>query len=251
MTHPATALPLTSDETSMSTSHVKILHPPIVEALLDVDCDMPPAFDLDTVQKPLSEAFQEQYPKFHALFLEEARIEQKGDQPIQVSTQHRLQGFQFLKEDEKQLVQTRVQGFTFNRLAPYTSLDDYLPEIKRAWGLFVTIVAPIQIRVVRLRYINRIVLPLTDGRVTCEDYLKVGPRIPDEDGLRLASFLNQYTAMKMETGDLVNTVLTSQPPENNGLPILLDICVTSGTHKLGLACSKDTFITALEKSYLS
>ncbi len=217
----------TSDETSMSISHVKLLHPPIVEAVVDVDCDMPPTFDLATVQKPFGEALLDQYPKFHALFLEEARIEQKMDQPLQVSAQHRLQALQFLKENEQQLVQVRMQGFTFNRLAPYTSLDDYLPEIKRVWGLFATIVAPIQIRAVRLRYINRIVLPLTDGRVNLEDYLKVGPRLPDEDSLRLRSFLNQYSAMKMETGDRVDSVLTSQPPENDGLPILLDICVTS------------------------
>ncbi|MSQ46886.1 MAG: TIGR04255 family protein [Deltaproteobacteria bacterium] len=212
----------------MSTSHVKFLHPPIVEAVLDVDCDMSPAFDLAAVEKPLRETFRDQYPRFRALFLEEAHLEQKVDQPVQVSAQRKLQAFQFFKEDEKQLIQVRVQGFTFNRLAPYTSLDDYLSEIKRAWDIFASIASPIQIRAVRLRYINRIVLPLTDGRVNCEDYLKVGPSLPDEDGLRLASFLNQYTAVNMETGDHVNSVLASQPPESNGLPIILDICVTSG-----------------------
>lgn len=212
----------------MNTSHGKLLHPPIVEAVLDVDCDMPPAFGLALMQKPLSEAFQDQYPKSHVLFLEEARIEQEVDQPIQVSAQQRLQSLQFLKEDGKQLIQVRMQGFSFNRLAPYTTLDDYLPEIKRVWGLFATIVAPIQIRAVRLRYINRIVLPLTDGRVEIKNYLKIGPSLPDEDGLLLAGFLNQYTAMKKETGDRVDSVLTSQVPENDGLPIILDICVTSG-----------------------
>jgi len=112
------------------------------------------------------------------------------------------------------LTKVRMQGFSFNRLAPYTSLDDYLPEIERTWGLFASIASPVQIRVVRLRYINRILLPLTNGRVELEDYLKVGPRLPDEDRLRFAGFLNQYAAVEIDTGHQVNIVLTSQPPEN-------------------------------------
>ena len=47
-----------------------------------------------------------------------------------------IQSLQFLHEDEKQLVQVMAQGFSFNRLAPYTSLDDYLPVIQRTWELF-------------------------------------------------------------------------------------------------------------------
>lgn len=213
--------------TSMSASNFKLLHTPIVEAVLDVDCDMSPAFDLAALEKASREAFQDRYPKFRTQFLEEHQIEQKADQPTQFSARRRLQAFQFLQEDEKQLVQVRMQGFSFNRLAPYTSLDDYLPEIERAWGLFASITSPVQIRVVRLRYINRILLPLTDGRVELEDYLKVGPRLPDEDRLRFAGFLNQYAAVEIETGHQVNIILTSQPPGNDRVPIIFDICVAS------------------------
>jgi uncharacterized protein (TIGR04255 family) len=211
----------------MSTSDFKLLHPPIVEAVLDVDCDMPPAFDLAALEKTSREAFGGRYPKFRAQFLEEHQVEQKAGQPIQVSAQRKLQAFQFLQEDEKQLVQIRMQGFSFNRLAPYTSLDDYLPEIERAWGLFASITSPVQIRVVRLRYINRILLPLINRRVELERYLKVGPRLPDEDRLQFAGFLNQHVAVEVDTGHQVNIVLTSQPPENDRLPIIFDICVAS------------------------
>ena len=213
--------------TSMSASNLKLLHPPIVEAVLDVDCDMPPTFDLVALEQAAREAFQGQYPEFRAQFLEEHQIEQKAGQPIQVSARRRLQAFQFLQEDEKQLVQVRMQGFSFNRLTPYTSLDDYLPEIERMWSLFAHIASPIQIRIVRLRYINRILLPLINGRVELEDYLKVGPRLPDEDRLRFAGFLNQYVAVEVDTGHQVNVVLTSQPPGSDKVPIIFDISVAS------------------------
>ena len=211
----------------MSASHFKLLHPPIVEAVLDVDCDMSPTFDLAALEQTAREAFGERYPKFRTQFLEEHQIEQKAGQPVQFSARRRLQAFQFLQEDEKQLVQVRMQGFSFNRLAPYTNLDDYLPEVERAWGLFASIASPVQIRVVRLRYINRILLPLANGRVDLEDYLKVGPRLPDEDRLRFAGFLNQYSAVEMDTGLQVNVVLTSQPPESDKIPIIFDISVAS------------------------
>ena len=212
---------------SMSASNFTLLHPPIVEAVLDVDCDMPPAFDLAALEQTTREAFRDQYPKFHTQFLEEHRFEKKVDQPIQVFARRGIQAFQFLQEDEKQLVQVRMQGFSFNRLAPYTNLDDYLPEIERTWSLFIGLALPVQIRVVRLRYINRILLPLIDGRVELEGYLKVGPRLPDEDRLRFAGFLNQYTAVEMDTGLQVNVVLTSQLPESDKVPIIFDISVTS------------------------
>lgn len=211
----------------MSGPDFTLLHPPIVEAVFDVDCDMPPAFDLATLEKTTRETFGDRYPKFRIQYLQEHQIEQKAGQPIQFSALRSVQVLQCLQEDERQLVQVRTQGFSFNRLTPYTSLDDYLPEIERAWRLFVRIASPIQIRAVRLRYINRILFPLTNGRVDLEEYLKIGPRLPEEDHLGLAGFLNQYTVVAMDTGHQVNVVLTSQPPESDRLPIIFDISVAS------------------------
>lgn len=213
--------------TSTTVSQLKLSHAPIVEAVLDVDCDMPPAFDLAALEGKLQDAFREEYPKFRTQYLEEYRIERKGDQPSKHSAKRAIQAFQFLQNDEKQLVQVRTQGFSFNRLAPYSTLDEYLPEIERAWGLFATIISPVQIRIVRLRYINRILLPFANERVELERYLKVSPRLPEEDRLQFAGFLNQHAAVEVGTGHQVNIVLTSQPRENDNLPVILDICVAS------------------------
>jgi hypothetical protein len=67
--------------TSMSGTDFDISHPPIVEAVFDIDCDMSPAFDLAVLEKTTHEAFGDQYPKFRPQFLEEHKIEQKADQP--------------------------------------------------------------------------------------------------------------------------------------------------------------------------
>jgi uncharacterized protein (TIGR04255 family) len=211
----------------MNDTEFKFLKAPIIEAVLDIDCDMPPGFDVAALEKPAFVHLKPEYPKARTQFIQTQKFEIASDQAPRVSVQRAIQGMHFLHQDEKQLVQFRTQGFSFNRLAPYTSLDDYLPEIQRTWKLFVEIAIPAQIRAVRLRYINRILLPMPDDKLQLEDYLKVGPRLPDEQKLTFTGFLNQHTAVESETGHQVNIVLTTQMPEKNLLPLIFDITVES------------------------
>ena len=209
----------------MNDTEFKLLKAPIIEAVLDIECDMPPGREIAALEQPAFERLRDHYPTLRTVLVQMHQIEAQGDNPPKMSVRHAIQGFQFLHQDEKQLVQVRAQGFSFNRLAPYTSLDDYLPEIERTWRLFVSIAAPVQIRTVRLRYINRILLPMPDSRVELEDYLKIGPRLPDEDRLTFTGFLNQHTAVEKDTGNQINIVLTTQPPEDKMLPLIFDITV--------------------------
>ena len=212
----------------MSEPRIILAKPPIVEAVLDIDCDMPPGQDLATLEAPGRDAFGDRYPKFEPVFFHEGRIELRaGEAAPQVSGTVRIQALRFLQDDEKQLVQIRTQGFSFNRLAPYSTLGDYLPEIERTWRLFVNLAAPIQVRVVRLRYINRIELPLVEGHIELGDYLGVSPQLPDGTGLTFRGFLNQAAAVDESTGNTVDIVLATQPAQNNTLPVIFDITVAS------------------------
>lgn len=203
----------------MSEPKLKLAKPPIVEAVVDIDCDMPPGFQLAALEKSAQEAFSAAYPKYRVLFVEQHRVEAKGTEPSVHSTNRAVQGLQFLHDDEKQLVQVRAKGFSFNRLAPYTTLDDYLPEIERTWRAFVKVASPVQVRVVRLRYINRIILPTI---VELNDYLQIGPCLPDEESLAFLGFLNQYVALEKTTGHEVHCVLTTQPTEEDKRALIFD-----------------------------
>jgi uncharacterized protein (TIGR04255 family) len=210
----------------MGDSTLILANPPIVEAVVDLDCDLPPSIDFASLQDAVKNTYGDRYPTVRPLFFQEAKIESKSDAPPQMSVRGGIQAFQCFNETEKQLVQVRVQGYSFNRLAPYTSMDDYLPEIERTWNLFLKLMSPVQLRVVRLRYINRILLPLTNGQVELEQYLKMNLR-PGDDKLMMTGFLNQYAAEEKETRHEVNVVVTSQPPEKDRLPIIFDNCVAS------------------------
>lgn len=197
---------------------------PIIEAVLDIDCDMPLTMDLPALETPARAAFGDRYPKFQPQYWQEFMFETPTDGDAKVTNNSRgVQAFQFLQEDSKQLVQLRTQGYSFNRLAPYESLDHYLPEMERTWRLFVEIAQPVKVRTIRLRYINRILLPLEAGRVDFKAYLIHGPSLPTEEGLDFTGFVHQHMAAEVGTGNQVHLVLAGQAPEADRLPVIFDI----------------------------
>jgi uncharacterized protein (TIGR04255 family) len=208
----------------MTEARFKLDNPPIVEAVLDIECDLPPNFKPKNIESAARKKWARSYPKFRTQYLQEHRFEMtQPDGMPEVSIKTGIvQALQFLKNDEKQLVQIRAQGFSFNRLAPYTSLDDYLPQIKSAWNAYIELAKPIQIRVLRLRYINRFSLPFVNQRIELDDYLKNAPRPVDEQRMLLSAFVNQYSAIDLSTGHQLVSVLTTQPPVNDELPLIFD-----------------------------
>lgn len=206
----------------MSEVNLSFPNPPIVEAVVDVDCDLPTAFNLVDLEGPAQAAFRDSYPKMRKQHLHEFSVAMNAGEPTDQSTRHGLQALQFLHDDEKQLVQVRASGYSFNRLAPYLGFGVCLPEIQRTWEIYFSLVCPIKIRAVRVRYINRIRLPLENGRVDLDEYFKNGPRVAEGAGLNLAGFLNQYRAIESRTGYAVATVLTAESVVGDILPVIFD-----------------------------
>jgi uncharacterized protein (TIGR04255 family) len=207
----------------MSDASVILDRPPIVEAVLDIDCDMPTTVDVEALNVAARAALADRYPVSRRRMLSEHRISSTPDQPLAVSSRQGLASLQYFTSDEKQLVQFRPGGYSFNRLAPYTTLDDYLPEIARTWKPFVDVAKPVVCRTVRLRYINRIELPMVEGKVEIDAYLKLAPRLADEERLSFAGFFNQHSVLESATGNQANIVFATQPPTKHTLPILFDI----------------------------
>lgn len=211
----------------MSDSELKLKNPPIVEVVLDIDCDFRPSFDLTEIEGSLRDALRETYPKLRQQLVQEHTIE-ATEAEAKHAVRHTRQALQFLTEDEKQLVQARIGGFSFNRLAPYSTLDDYMAEIERTWSIFMRLAKPVTIRRVSLRTINRLVFPLEEnGSVELDHYLKNVPKLPDEDGMEGTGFLSQYSAIEKGTRNSLTVVLTTQPGDAKDYPVIFDINVSA------------------------
>lgn len=197
--------------------------PPIVEAVVDIDVEMRPGFVLADAQDRLAAAFADGYPVTRTRQVETHEIHPQPGSVGEVRSRSGLESLMFLQPDEKQLVQARRRGFTFNRLAPYSGFDQYQAEIERRWLQFRTMVDPVRVTAVRMRYINRIELPLLDGRIDLDQYLKIGPRAPVEDDFDFASFSSRSVMVEKSTGVQVGLSLASLPAVDGRLPLVLDI----------------------------
>lgn len=86
-------------------------------------------------------------------------------------------GYRFRSKDSRLVVQVRLNGFAFSRLAPYDCWESFRDEAHRLWGLYRQIVPFGAIQVFATRYINRLVVPTGQP---IDRYLKVYPYIADE-----------------------------------------------------------------------
>lgn len=202
----------------------------MVEAVLDIDCDLPLTQNVAELEQPALAEFGGDYPIEQKQLVNEYELRAEAGVPPDLSrrtAQPAVAALQFLHKDKKQLVQVRREGFSFNRLAPYAGFDEYAEEINRRWDQYRAIAKPIQVRAIKLRYINRLQLPTDGGRVNLEKYLNVAPRLPGEQQLTLNGFFHQYAAVEPKTGHRVNIVLTPQRLEDGKLPVILDIAVSA------------------------
>lgn len=201
--------------------------PPIVEAVVDIECDFAPNYEPNNYADAGFEAFSADYPVKKIQFSEEFQFIAKDGAPLAHQSSRKIQAIQFRSSDQKQLIQFRLQGFAFNRLAPYDRLDAYYPEIQKSWNQFVAIASPIRVRAIHLRYINRILVPTENGKVELAEYFVNPPQLPAGADLVFGSFLYQYSAASQTAGTVANVVLTTQEPESKVLPVILDIGTTA------------------------
>lgn len=203
-------------------------NPPIIEAVLDIDCDMPPGFSVESHIAKAQALYKDCYPKIQKRCLKQQKIKQSNGKIAEIlDPVVEVQALLLAQADGKQLVQIRSQGYSFNKLAPYTTLNDYLAEIQRTWELFRKEFKPIQVQRIRLRCINRILLPLdAAGKLDLDAYLLAGPRLPDDTRMDFTDFLNQHQVVEKNTGNQAKIILASQPPVGTNLPIIFDIEAT-------------------------
>ena len=103
----------------------------------------------------------------------EAQFEMQPGKPATTQhSNHGLLGFKFQSSDGRDVAQFRQDGFTYNRLEPYTEWAVVRAEAVRLWRQFVEVANPARIERLALRYINRMTIP-TRGNL--REYLEVMP----------------------------------------------------------------------------
>ena len=170
---------------------------PIVEAVVDFRVALAPDFSPEDL-RAAKERLSRHYPKVS----EKKRFSEQVEFVVGKGASHQTQDLGmlglFLKsEDEKTIAQFRVDGFTLNRLKPYTSWKKLGPEALRLWAVYAALTKPRVITRVALRYINHMALPATG---LLEDYLLTVPALPSGIPRHLTSFRTRTVLENPKTG---------------------------------------------------
>lgn len=194
---------------------------PITEALVDIRVKPCPDADLSTLESTYA-LFAKEYPEKR----ERLRAESKFDiKTRKFETASHVDGYLCTSSDKKQVIQVRLDGFTFSRLKPYVTWEDFHKEVDRLWQLYVRQASPELVTRVALRYINRLEIPLPMGDFS--DYLTAPPTIPQNLPQGLVSFLTRNVIREPSWNF---TAIISQSLEPVGasslVPVLLDIDVS-------------------------
>jgi uncharacterized protein (TIGR04255 family) len=192
---------------------------PITEAILDVRVKLPENIGLTALEE-VQRGEEAAYPfkSNRGVATGEFRVGAE----VSASAKQKHVGFLFRSADEKQIVQSRLDGFTMSRLAPYESWPPFRNEARRLWEKYRELVAPEAIERLAVRYINRLDLPLPvhDFR----DYLCTVPEVSPSLPQGLSGFFMQLSVPVEDIKSLLLLTETMiEPNRPDVASIMLDI----------------------------
>lgn len=193
---------------------------PIREAIIDIQVKFPNIIPASRIEE-FGDIISEDYPDRRAR--RSATVKIRAGKEADVEKEEKLLGYLFRSKDNHQIIQARVDGFTFSRLKPYKTWEQLRGEAYRLWKKYVKHFKPKSIERVATRFINELVL---EAPANLSDYLTAPlvklESVPDI----LESF---FTRVVIPNPKIPATVIITQALEkvnpDGSVPILLDIDV--------------------------
>lgn len=204
------------------TPPLQLARPPIVEALIDIRVKASRTLEVSHLQQ-IDSVLAAALPQRSTRHLAQARFETAPGGVRSASAEDLgLQGYIFRSTGGEDVAQFRIDGFTFNRLAPYSGWETIFPMAMRLWDEYVRLAAPEAATRLAVRYLNRIAIPRELD--SFDSLLAAGPRIPEGLPPFVSGFLIRLTVHDLENKLAANI---AQYVEESTNSVILDIeCYT-------------------------
>lgn len=197
---------------------------PIREALIDVRVKFPATFQPEQLLS-LRDKLGDEFPKIEVRQLIEHQFGFKKDgEPLPSNTEKKgIQSLVFRSKDGLDVVQCRVDGYTFSRLKPYANWEYLLEQAKKCWKIYSATLKPELITRIAVRYINRLASP---SPLEFSKYFTAPLPIPPRlDNSIISGFLTRVQLRIPETGVITNVIQAFEPNIENGEWVVIDIDV--------------------------
>ncbi|MCR4290928.1 MAG: TIGR04255 family protein [Candidatus Scalindua sp.] len=175
---------------------------PITEALIDIRVKLSSDFDINNLSS-IYESIKDQYPEKQERVKSKVKIEPQAEEKVKAPT-FIIDGYGYVSSDKKQIMQARLDGFTFSRLHPYIKWEELRVEAYRLWQLYRDITSPESITRVAVRYINNLKIPMPIRDFS--DYLTAPPTVPEGLPQGVSSFLTRTVIHEPSFG--ANAIIT-------------------------------------------
>ena len=197
---------------------------PITEAVVDLRVKLPDDLSFEKLAL-VNDSIVSRYPKRKERRKYEGKVEFRiGEPPKQTTVDKGPDGYIYTSEDDKQVVQFRLDGFTFSRLKPYETWENLRDEAHKLWQLYVKFSSPEFITRVALRYINNLNIPLPIKDFA--EYLVAPPTVPAQLPQGVGSFLTRIVTTEPKLGASAIVTQALEPlTQKDFAPIILDIDV--------------------------
>jgi uncharacterized protein (TIGR04255 family) len=214
----------------------QLKNPPIREAVIDINIQ-PFLVGDKSLFEPLREKMESQFPVIEEL---NAQTIQFGPEGKIGEPENYFQGLIFKSSDQKTIVQCRKDGFTLNRLPPYTNWDEVFPNAMRCWEEYKSVLKPQSASRLAVRYINELALNSTPSNLP--EYLNIAPPLLTiDEGLNIFQFIYQQ-GMGLKNSEVqANLTLVFEGNVQDGKPIII----------LDIDCFHINSISSIEVTHLT
>lgn len=208
---------------------------PILEAVIDVRVAGAKVSESSEFRQ-IHAAVKDTYPRIEEIRALQATFSIDASEGAAVSAgamDAESVGIRLTSEDERRVVQLRRDGYTFSRLAPYTSWDDIRAESWEMWARYAAVAKPDAVTRIALRYINKLDLPLESRDLS--RFLTTPPRIPEGIPATISGFFHR-TGVDCVGGKFKGWITqAAEPNANAGLvTVFLDFDVAQeGSFQIG------------------
>lgn len=178
--------------------------PPVVEAIIDVRVDV-------KLEKPALEGLERLFLEKYPFSQPSASIGVELSENAATVNQS-FAGYTMRSADGAAAIVLNTTSLATTKQAPYPGWESLVSDAKSNWDVWRKEIGKKKIIRVGVRFINRIDIPVNEGKnLDLEEYLNVGARIPDL-GLSITNFaLHAEANSKLPYSLLINVGSTPSP----------------------------------------
>lgn len=210
-----------SDSTGIQTYR----HPPIIEAVIGITFeDKLQETVLDSLSKKLLHEYPHHQPQPNFNFEVNINVDAHSENQAKANVTAEP-GYRLSNDDQTEIAILQQNVLVISQLAPYRGWESFFARFQSSWKLLKRESGYRQIKLIGLRYINRIDIPLASATdvVSPVDYLNIYPTIPSSIG-QMSAYAVQS---EIELEDLncqlkINSAVVPSPLVGN-LSILIDL----------------------------